>query len=100
MTSDTINQKYSSHPVRSWFIRQSLDNPIRSILFSILATIIMGMGGLFFMIDDDMMKLLPSDLDSKISWDDIQDEFGSTELIYIAFGNGVQIGMIILTMNL
>ena len=33
-----------------------------------------------------MMKLLPSDLDSKISWDDIQDEFGSTELIYIAFG--------------
>mgnify|MGYP003326364230 CR=1 FL=1 len=86
MTSDTIKQKYSSHPVRSWFIRQSLDNPIRSILFSILATIIMGMGGLFFMIDDDMMKLLPSDLDSKISWDDIQDEFGSTELIYIAFG--------------
>ena len=46
----------------------------------------MGAGGLFFMIDDDMMKLLPSDLDSKISWDDIQNEFGSTELIYIAFG--------------
>ena len=86
MTSDTIKQKYSSHPVRSWFIRQSLDNPLRSILCSLLATIIMGMGGLFFMIDDDMMKLLPSDLDSKISWDDIQDEFGSTELIYIAFG--------------
>ena len=39
-----------------------------------------------FIIDDDMMKLLPSDLDSKIAWDDIQDEFGSTELIYISFG--------------
>tara|TARA_B100001996_G_scaffold67766_1_gene49399 strand:- start:1588 stop:3909 length:2322 start_codon:yes stop_codon:yes gene_type:complete len=86
MTNDKIEQKYSSHPVRSWFIKQSLDRPIRSILYSLFATIIMGIGGLFFMIDDDMMKLLPSDLDSKISWDDIQDEFGSTELIYIAFG--------------
>ena len=46
----------------------------------------MAIGGLSFMIDDDMMKLLPSDLESKIAWDEIQDEFGSTELIYIAFG--------------
>ena len=86
MNNNTIKQKYSSHPIRSWFIGQSLDHPIRSILYSLLATFIMGAGGLFFMIDDDMMKLLPSDLDSKISWDDIQNEFGSTELIYIAFG--------------
>ena len=86
MNNNTLKQEYSSHPIRSWFIGQSLDHPLRSILFSLFATLIMGAGGLFFMIDDDMMKLLPSDLDSKISWDDIQNEFGSTELIYIAFG--------------
>ena len=86
MNNDTLNQEFSSHPIRSWFIEQSLDRPIRSILFSLFATMLMGAGGLFFKIDDDMMKLLPSDLDSKISWDDIQNEFGSTELIYIAFG--------------
>ena len=86
MNNDTLKQEYSSHPIRSWFIEQSLDHPVRSILFSLFATMLMGAGGLFFKIDDDMMKLLPSDLDSKISWDDIQNEFGSTELIYIAFG--------------
>ena len=34
-----------------------------------------------------MMKLLPKNLESRISWDAIQDEFGSTEVIFIAFGN-------------
>ena len=82
----TIENKYSSHPLRKWFIKQSLDHPIRSIIVSLIATISVGSGVLSFMIDDDMMKLLPADLDSKIAWDEIQDEFGSTELIYIAFG--------------
>ena len=82
----TIENKYSSHPLRKWFIKQSLDHPIRSIIISLIATISVGSGVLSFMIDDDMMKLLPADLDSKIAWDEIQDEFGSTELIYIAFG--------------
>ena len=33
------------------------------------------------------MKLLPKNLESRISWEAIQDEFGSTEVIFIAFGN-------------
>ena len=85
--SNDINKKYSSHPMRSWFINQSLNHPLRSIFLSLLATAFVGIGAFSFIIDDDMMKLLPSDLESKISWDDIQDEFGSTELIYISFGS-------------
>ena len=46
----------------------------------------MGSGVQFFTIDDDMMKMMPKELDSKKSWDMIQDEFGSTEVIFIAFG--------------
>jgi len=30
--------------------------------------------------------MLPKDLDSRISWDAVQDEFGSTEVVFIAFG--------------
>tara|TARA_B100001750_G_scaffold17076_1_gene11782 strand:+ start:4554 stop:6716 length:2163 start_codon:yes stop_codon:yes gene_type:complete len=33
-----------------------------------------------------MMAMLPKDLDSRISWDAVQDEFGSTEVVFIAFG--------------
>ena len=83
---DKIIKKYSDHPLRSWFIRQSLDYSKRTIIFSILLTLIIGSGAQFFLIDDDMIKLLPKNLDSRVSWDSIQDEFGSTEVILVAFG--------------
>ena len=81
-----IKSKYSKHPLRKWFITQSLDFPLRTILISLIATIFLGSGIRFFIIDDDMMKILPKNLDSRISWDVIQEEFGSTEVIFIAFG--------------
>ena len=81
-----IEFKYSSHPLRRWFIQQSLDFPWRTIIISLLATLFLGSGVRFFLIDDDMMKILPKNLDSRIAWDAIQEEFGSTEVIFIAFG--------------
>ena len=81
-----IQSRYSSHPLRKWFITQSLDSPWRTIIISLIATIFLGSGIRFFIIDDDMMKILPKELDSRISWDVIQEEFGSTEVIFIAFG--------------
>ena len=66
---DKIIKKYSDHPLRSWFIRQSLDYSKRTIIFSILLTLIIGSGAQFFLIDDDMIKLLPKNLDSRVSWD-------------------------------
>ena len=47
----------------------------------------MGLGINYLVIDDDMMEMLPETLDSRLSWDAVQDEFGSTEVIFIAFGN-------------
>ena len=46
----------------------------------------MGSGLQFFVIDDDMMKMLPKNLESRIAWDMVQEEFGSTEVIFISFG--------------
>ena len=46
----------------------------------------MGYGLRFLVMDDDMMKMLPKNLESRISWDEVQNEFGSTEIIFIAFG--------------
>ena len=83
---DKLISKYSDHPLRSWFIKQSLDFPVRTIIFSLLITLFSASGARFFIIDDDMLKILPKDLDSRVSWDLIQDEFGSTEVIFVAFG--------------
>ena len=60
------------------------------IIFSIILIVILFPIYLFvsfLIIDDDMMKMLPKGIDSKITWDAIQDEFGSTEIIFIAFGS-------------
>ena len=46
----------------------------------------MGSGIRFLVMDDDMMKMLPKNLESRISWDKVQNEFGSTEIIFVAFG--------------
>ena len=47
----------------------------------------MASGIQFLIMDDDMMKMLPEHLDSRRTWDAVQNEFGSTEIIFIAFGN-------------
>ena len=47
----------------------------------------MGWGIRYLIMDDDMMKMLPQHLDSRKTWDAVQNEFGSTEIIFIAFGN-------------
>ena len=72
--------------IKQWFVDQALQHSRRTIILSILATLFMGSGIRFLVMDDDMMKMLPKELESKVTWDTIQNEFGSTEIIFIAFG--------------
>jgi len=81
------HKRYSDHPVRAWFIHQSIDHAWRTIIVSILLTLFMASGLRFFTIDDDIMKMMPKSLESRVAWDNIQEEFGSTEVIFIAFGH-------------
>ena len=81
-----MNTTSSNTPIRKWFIQQSLDHARRTIIISVIATLIMGSGLQFFVIDDDMMKMLPKNLESRIAWDMVQEEFGSTEVMFISFG--------------
>ena len=69
-----------------WSIRQAIDHSTRTVVLTIIITIFMGSGLRFLVMDDDMMKMLPKNLDSRIFWDEVQNEFGSTEIIFIAFG--------------
>ncbi len=78
---------YSDHPIRRFIIKQSLEFPKRTIAIALAFTLIFASGLRFFTIDDDMLKMMPEDLESRVSWDTIQDEFGSTEVIFIAFGH-------------
>jgi len=81
-----LNPFNSNHPIRAWFINRALNHPHFNIILTIGLTLTVGSGISFLTIDDDMMAMLPKDLDSRISWDAVQDEFGSTEVVFIAFG--------------
>ena len=70
-----------------WTIRQAISHSKRTVVLSVIATILMGSGIRFLVMDDDMMKMLPKNLESRISWDEVQNEFGSTEIIFVAFGS-------------
>ena len=69
-----------------WSIRQAIAHSKRTVVLSAIATIFMGSGLRYLVMDDDMMKMLPKNLESRISWDEVQQEFGSTEIIFVAFG--------------
>ena len=76
-----------NHKIKKWAITQALDHPKRIIIISVLSMIIMGFGLRWLVLEDDMMKILPQDMESVETWNNIKDEFGSTDMMFIAFGN-------------
>ncbi len=72
--------------IKKWAIIQSLDHPKRTIMISIFVTLLFAYGLQWLVIEDDMMKILPKDMESMETWDTIKEEFGATDMMFIAFG--------------
>jgi len=73
--------------IKKWAMSQSLSHPKRTILISLLFTAVIAIGIKWLVIEDDMMKILPQDMETVKTWNTIKEEFGSTEMMFIAFGN-------------
>ncbi|MAJ45510.1 MAG: hypothetical protein CMF96_12315 [Candidatus Marinimicrobia bacterium] len=68
-------------------IESIIKNPL-NIFFSLLGlTLLFGIGIKWIYIDDDIMKMLPKDIESRKSWEEIQNEFGNIDLMFITLGN-------------
>ena len=67
-------------------INQSINYPIRTLIISICCTLFIFWGFKNFKVDDDLVKTFPQNMESKLIWDDIQEQFGQTEFIFVAFG--------------
>jgi predicted RND superfamily exporter protein len=72
--------------MKTTFINWTIDKPWRSIGLALVLSIILGSGVRFLHVEDDIMKMLPQDLPSRIIWNDIEQQFGSTEPILISVG--------------
>ena len=76
----------SEKRIKDWFMSQSLDHPKRTTIITLLISILMGSGLQFFKIEDDMMKMIPENIETRRVWEEVKDEFGNTEMIFVAFG--------------
>ena len=55
-------------------IQTIFNYPKRIISILLIMTFIFAFGIKWFHIDDDMMKMLPEDIESRVSWEEIQNE--------------------------
>ena len=73
--------------IKTKLVNNTLNSPIRTFCISLMLTFFFAIGLKWFIIDDDFVKLLPQHIPSKIIWDEIQEDFGASETMLIAFGN-------------
>ena len=72
--------------IKHILINHSLNNPIKTLAVSLGLTIFIFLGFQHFYLENDLIKTFPKNLNSKIIWDEIQDDFGETEFVFVAFG--------------
>ena len=75
-----------SNALKHWTIHQALDHSKRTILLVLVITMIIGSGVRFIFVDDNVMNMLPRDIDSRRVWDEIVDEFKYSDFLFVAFG--------------
>ena len=76
-----INTKF-----KMWAVRQSIHHPKRTLASALIITLIMGFGLQHFVIEDDMMKMIPKTVKTRAVWEEVKDEFGNIDPIFVAFG--------------
>ncbi|UCD38838.1 MAG: hypothetical protein JSW54_04990, partial [Fidelibacterota bacterium] len=64
----------------------TLNHPRRSIGLAVVLSLTLTSGICFLHIEDDIMKMLPEDIPSRIVWNEIEEQFGSTEPLLVAVG--------------
>ncbi|MDP7608577.1 MAG: MMPL family transporter, partial [Candidatus Marinimicrobia bacterium] len=76
-----------THKLKRWALNQALEHSRRTVLLTLFITVIIGSGVRFIFIDDNVMNMLPKDIDSRRIWDEVIEDFKYTDFMFIAFGN-------------
>ena len=67
-------------------LKIALNKSKLTLLLTFAITLIMGSGVRFILMDDNIMNMLPKDIDSRRIWDEIVDEFKYSDFLFVAFG--------------
>ena len=72
--------------MKRWIINWSTTRPITTVLLCLAVTAVIGAGARWVYIDDDLTEMVPEDLESLLTLVEVWDQFGSSDLAFIAFG--------------
>ena len=75
-----------THNFRNWIIEKVTTYPKRTVFISLALTAFFGSGLQWVYFDDDMLKMLPEDIESRIVWDEVQEDFGTIDMTFVTFG--------------
>tara|TARA_B100000131_G_scaffold281496_1_gene288092 strand:- start:2327 stop:4639 length:2313 start_codon:yes stop_codon:yes gene_type:complete len=64
-----------------------INKPVLTIILTLFFSLFLFFGRMWVVIDDDFVKMFPDNIPSKKVWDEIQEEFGSTEYLTLAVGH-------------
>ena len=67
-------------------IQWTSNRPWQAVAVALVLSLIMASGVRYIHIEDDIMRMLPSDLPSRLIWDEIEASFGSTEPLLVTIG--------------
>ena len=73
--------------LKTYLANKSIAFPKTAIALVLILNIILISGIQHIVQDDDMVKLLPKDIESIVTFNDIREEFGNSEFMYIALGH-------------
>ncbi|MDP6852683.1 MAG: MMPL family transporter [Candidatus Marinimicrobia bacterium] len=76
-----------STKLKSFALHQALNHSLRTVILSLLLTFIIGSGARFIFIDDNVMNMLPEDVESRRVWNEVSEEFGYSDFLFVAFGH-------------
>lgn len=72
--------------MKSTLIRLTLERPRLITVITIAVSLLLASGIRFIHFEDDILKMLPTDMPSRVIWDEVEEQFGATEPLLISLG--------------
>ena len=72
--------------MKTALIRLTQERPKILVLATIAASLFLASGIRFILFEDDILNMLPTDMPSRVIWEEVEEQFGATEPLLVSLG--------------
>ncbi|MEE9166868.1 MAG: MMPL family transporter [Candidatus Neomarinimicrobiota bacterium] len=77
--------------MKAKLIRWTMEKSKIIVFFTVVLSLFLASGVRFIHFEDDILKMLPDDMPSRIVWEEVEDQFGATEPLLVSLGGDGQL---------